>query len=61
MFSRIKTPTDSISPPPQVTPNLSLRLPGLAQQRRALSIHEYLSADLLSKVSVPQPLIPSRR
>lgn len=31
-----------------VTP--SVRLPGIAQQRRALSIHEYLSADLLRKV-----------
>lgn len=31
-----------------VTP--SVRLPGVAQQRRALSIHEYLSADLLRKV-----------
>jgi succinyl-CoA synthetase beta subunit len=34
----------------------SVRLPGMAQQRRALSIHEYLSHDLLRKygVGVPQ-------
>ncbi len=29
----------------------SSRLPGIAQQKRALSIHEYLSADLLRSVS----------
>jgi succinyl-CoA synthetase beta subunit len=33
----------------------SIRLPGMAQQRRALSIHEYLSADLLRKYGVGVP------
>ncbi|KAL7932354.1 succinate-CoA ligase [Trichoderma chlorosporum] len=33
----------------------SVRLPGIAQQRRALSIHEYLSADLLRKYGVGVP------
>lgn len=32
----------------QVTP--SVRFPGFAQQKRNLSIHEYLSADLLRQV-----------
>ncbi|KLU80913.1 succinyl-CoA ligase subunit beta [Magnaporthiopsis poae ATCC 64411] len=37
-------------------PALSSRLPGLAQQqRRALSIHEYLSADLLRKYGITVP------
>ncbi|KAL8396925.1 hypothetical protein RB594_003860 [Gaeumannomyces avenae] len=37
-------------------PALSSRLPGLAQQqRRALSIHEYLSADLLRKYGISVP------
>ena len=37
-------------------PALSARLPGLAQQqRRALSIHEYLSADLLRKYGISVP------
>ncbi|KAL8364986.1 hypothetical protein RB595_004006 [Gaeumannomyces hyphopodioides] len=37
-------------------PTLSSRLPGLAQQqRRALSIHEYLSADLLRKYGISVP------
>jgi succinyl-CoA synthetase beta subunit len=38
---------------PKVSP--SVRLPGIAQQRRALSIHEYLSADLLHKYGIGVP------
>lgn len=33
----------------------SVRLPGMAQQKRALSIHEYLSADLLRQYGVGVP------
>lgn len=35
---------------PQLQASPIVRLPGATQQRRALSIHEYLSADLLRKV-----------
>jgi succinyl-CoA synthetase beta subunit len=38
---------------PRVSP--SIRIPGIAQQRRALSIHEYLSADLLRKYGIDVP------
>ncbi|KAK0704730.1 putative succinyl-CoA ligase [Lasiosphaeris hirsuta] len=38
---------------PKLSP--SSRLPGIAQQRRALSIHEYVSAELLSKYGIGVP------
>ncbi|KAK0706481.1 ATP-grasp domain-containing protein [Lasiosphaeria miniovina] len=38
---------------PRLTP--SIRVPGFAQQRRALSIHEYLSADLLTRYGIDVP------
>lgn len=38
---------------PKVSP--SIRLPGIAQQRRALSIHEYVSAELLHKYGIGVP------
>ncbi|KAH8907050.1 succinate-CoA ligase [Coniochaeta sp. PMI_546] len=38
---------------PKVSP--IIRVPGIAQQRRALSIHEYLSADLLRKYGIDVP------
>ena len=50
-FSRNRNrQTDSDSVAKQVAP--SARLPGIAQQRRALSIHEYISADLLNQVRI---------
>jgi len=39
----------SLLPQQQLNPSV-LRAPALSQQRRALSIHEYLSADLMRKV-----------
>jgi succinyl-CoA synthetase beta subunit len=38
---------------PKVSP--SIRLPSISQQRRALSIHEYLSADLLRQYGIDVP------
>ncbi|KAK3387161.1 hypothetical protein B0H63DRAFT_469363 [Podospora didyma] len=38
---------------PKLSP--SARLPGFAQQRRALSIHEYLSMDLLARYGIDVP------
>ena len=50
-FSRNRNhQTDSNSVANQVAP--SARLPGIVQQRRALSIHEYISADLLNQVRI---------
>ncbi|PTB71607.1 hypothetical protein M440DRAFT_1343721 [Trichoderma longibrachiatum ATCC 18648] len=52
-FGRSRAAASALSAAKRATP--SVRLPGAAQQRRALSIHEYLSADLLRKYGVGVP------
>jgi len=47
LASALASPKVHLAPP--------VRLPGVAQQRRALSIHEYLSADLLRQYGIQVP------